>query len=766
MDAKPKCYITYCHEDISVEKMTVIVNWMTELCDHRIDFRFDNNVKYDFSFEAFEEEIYSVDAIIIFFTPKYRERCLDDADTGVAREYRKILSVFEDNKRLQQDKCDTFIKDRKIIYSVLYKGEPRRSITCEFLNYRYLDMSEAAKFREDKNHSLVLTEGFVSLYADKIQEFFEDVVTSRVEKTKSFAVDYEKMFKHLFLDTKGEHISLPNEIFVETDAYKNIVKQQKYLIIGRKGSGKTTVKNTISTIAGEQYKGIISIIADQFSTDETYQVLFKNEKISSDIDNYFSKSESYRIIWSAFINIYCIYIVYKEYLTHSLSKREQLSHIMSQEQTILGIFESKKRVEELDDETVTNTIYFHVLTNLERYIDHIVEKSRDEIQFFQTDIKSRFTSDSYLKFLIGQEAYDDFYYITKLCNKKILVTLDGFDTKFELFKKTTLKIQNEEERNRRIEFENLWLMIFFETLIDLKFNSKLKNIADLCLTVPVDRIVTIKDHNRDFFKYHSNTIALSWSSSDLHKLIVYRLRYMNSLNKIDENIKVDDVMEKLYSGIPKVIQMDRNGYFQMPLFLYVLRKSFWRPRDVIRYYGCIMTLRQNQKELNNISMKRVIKDESLRIIQDEFFGEFTNLYTNLKEIVNLFMSKKQILTYDELYAILKNKDFVIDENIIEKDFVKKVQILYVIGFLGINPPKNIIESQCLFGEYAFVFTEGTSILRILRQEQKCQCRYVIHPIFVEYLFLNVDYNTLVCNYTWEYVNNINCGAVDYILFEE
>ena len=58
------------------------------------------------------------------------------------------------------------------------------------------------------------------------------------------------------------------------------------------------------------------------------------------------------------------------------------------------------------------------------------------------------------------------------------------------------------------------------------------------------------------------------------------------------------------------------------------------------------------------------------------------------------------------------------------------------------------------------------MLRILKSEIRNQCKFVIHPIFTEYLFLNVDYDNLVCNYTWEYVNNIDCNNIDYTLYED
>lgn len=771
MSKKPKCYITYCQEDIDVSQMEIIVKWMRDLCNQKIEFLFDKDVKYAESFDEFEKQIFEVDSILIFFSPGYKARCLNEIDTGVSREYRKLLYILELNKELQQNESGLFIKQRRIIYSILYKGKKETSITQEFLNYRYLDMSNISKFCEDKSRSLRLSYDFMNLFSKNVNEILKEIITAYIEKTEGYICDYENMLKDLFINTKSEHIHLPDELFIETDAYKSIVKQQKYLIVGRKGSGKTTVKNTISRITGNKYKGIISIIADQFSIDETYQLLFINNKVSSDIENNLSKIDTYRIIWNAFINIYCMFVVYKEYLNNKLSHPEQMNRITSLEKTIIGIFKTKDRITELEDEEITKTIYVYVLTNIERYIDFIVEDSRNHMQYYQTDIKSFYTSDHYLKFLIGNAAFHDFYHILKFCNKKIFITLDGFDVKFELFKRTTVKINNVEEMKRRTEFENLWLMVFIETLIDLKSNSKLKQIIDLCLTLPVDRIEAIKNNNRDFYKYHAYTIALCWNSNDLMKLIVLRLKHLNSLEITDAEIgdkdmEIDYIMEKIYPNIPLTIQLERNGYLNMPLFLYILRKSFWRPRDIIRYYGCILTLNQNQKNLNNISIKRAIKDEALRIIQDEFFGEFTNLYTNLKEVVNLFNSQKQILSYDELYDILKNEDFIIDGNIIESDFNKKIKILYVIGFLGINPPKSFIDSQYLYDEYAFVFTEGTSLLRILKSEIKCQCNFVIHPIFTEYLFLKVDYNNLICNYTWEYVNNINCNNIDYVMFED
>lgn len=770
MDRRPKCYIMYCQVDIDINMMACIVKWMREICHNKIEFLFDGDVKYGESYEIFEKAIYCVDSIMIFFTPEYKKRCLDEDKTGVSSEYRKLLCLLEEDKQRQRKEYDSYIRKRTMIYPILFKGEKKSSITEEFINLRYLDMSNISKFSEEKDGHVMLSPNFISNYRYEVLDILREITTSYIEKTDRYRTNYDSMLKNLFITTKGEHIELPRGLFIKTEAYNKIVKQQKYLIIGRKGSGKTTVKNTIVDITGDRYKGIISIIADQFSIDQTYELLFNNNKINSDMNNCLSQIDTYKILWNAFIILYCILVVYKEYLNNNLSCNDQLEHIESIERTLLEIFGNKKNILDLKDEDATNTIYFHVLSNLENYIEHIIKRSRNDIKFYKTDIKLWYSKDGFLKYLIGDDTFRDFYCILGYCQRKIFITLDGFDTNFEIFKKTTLQIDNEFEKRRRIQFENLWLTVFVESLLELKTTPKLNRIIDLCLTLPVDRIETIKNINRDFYKYHAYTVALSWNSKDLINLIIRRLEYLNSMKLSgSDSINVDDlndIMRNYYPAIPELIQLDRSGFVNMPLFLYILRKSFWRPRDIIRYYGCILSLSISQKKLDDVSIKRAIKDEALRIIQDEFFGEFSSIYTNLKIIVNLFDSRNQILSFGELYDILKNNDIIIDGSVCESDFVKKLRILYLIGFLGVKLSSDFKETQYLYDEYAFVFTEGTSLLRILESEKKYQCEFVIHPIFTEYLFLQVDYDTIICNYTWEYVKNINCNNIDYVMFEE
>lgn len=64
---KPMCYISYCHEDIPPKRMEIIIKWLQKICEDKITFLCDWNVKFSETFADFEKKIYSADSILIFF---------------------------------------------------------------------------------------------------------------------------------------------------------------------------------------------------------------------------------------------------------------------------------------------------------------------------------------------------------------------------------------------------------------------------------------------------------------------------------------------------------------------------------------------------------------------------------------------------------------------------------------------------------------------------------------------------------------------------
>src|SRR6267378_6507711 len=78
----------------------------------------------------------------------------------------------------------------------------------------------------------------------------------------------------------------------------------------------------------------------------------------------------------------------------------------------------------------------------------------------------------------------------------------------------------------------------------------------------------------------------------------------------------------------------------------------------------------------------------------------------------------------------------------------KLTFLYQIGFLGIEASPEQVEHYTLLTEHAFYFNEGATLIMRAGSERFKGCRFLIHPIFTEYLGLVPSANTLILNPTW------------------
>lgn len=54
----------------------------------------------------------------------------------------------------------------------------------------------------------------------------------------------------------------------------------------------------------------------------------------------------------------------------------------------------------------------------------------------------------------------------------------------------------------------------------------------------------------------------------------------------------------------------------------------------------------------------------------------------------------------------------------------------------------------------FIFSEGATFINRLTTERAQDIKYIIHPLFKEYLNLYNNTNSLVCHYSWEYLKEL------------
>src|SRR5262245_60500159 len=94
-------------------------------------------------------------------------------------------------------------------------------------------------------------------------------------------------------------------------------------------------------------------------------------------------------------------------------------------------------------------------------------------------------------------------------------------------------------------------------------------------------------------------------------------------------------------GIPRVLSFTFNGQpVRISLFFYLLRHTFWRPRDMLYYLAKIITtydsMRGAKKVLSAELLKRIVASTTYDVIRGEFIREFNSMCPNIEAIIKQF----------------------------------------------------------------------------------------------------------------------------------
>lgn len=402
------------------------------------------------------------------------------------------------------------------------------------------------------------------------------------------------------------------------------------------------------------------------------------------------------------------------------------------------------------------------------FINLCIQKARPDEDVFFSDITARFDLKQFLINSLSEEVVTAFNEIISVCRRRILVALDGFDTAFDEFRQISIQHYSSsnllEERSRlEIEWVRTLLHLVMEIKHDYRGTNPFYNLLDFCLTIPKDRFLEIMERERDSYIYHSRYIELNWSGLELAILLRRRLEVLTSY-KTNEKLNVEErlsqVIEKKYPNIPKESYVSVGGKtYRMPLFLYVLRHTFWRPRDILFYYARILAvardMHKRNHEMTGDVVRRIVKDTTIHVINSEFINEFKSTLINIKEIIDTFIGYKQILSYNELQDALSKIHFKFSHKPEEvKDFKSKVIFLYEIGFLGFEVNEEMKNRYSIECKQAFYFNEGEIPLRIINTPHFDKCSFVIHPIFCEYLQLDISKQDVTLYFNWEYLHKM------------
>lgn len=746
-----RCYFAYTWRDEDI-KISIFLQYLKEKIEDytegeisviydKKDFKFGDN------FENKEKLIYESDCIVIFFSSKYKERVETQTDkNGVCREYKKILKVKE--------------IERAGIIPVIIDGDENSAVTNEFKKNVAAKIDISDIFKKDKN----IKKKYEAIVEKLLRRIIRETKLAN-KKKKNLPGSKESMMEELFGESKARpNKKIPSECMYETDAYRGVMSQTTRYIIGRKGSGKTTFFDLLENFDVDEFEKRFKVLkplkAEEINLEHVYAVLTSYKEDLT----IFPIEKRLQLFWEIYTYIYAVFVVCLEEESFNIDVDDERYPVFEE----AGIFlRDKLRIEKLAQDNCSEAIFTSAIETYGEFFGvQIVEDA--QLESFLASLVANFHIDNVMKKYFGAVRYEKIRKAIVKCKKNILIALDGFDTLSDKFRSDTIHIylnsddkKKQEIGRKRLKFEGLFFRSMFNVFEKLYGINRgiMKNVS-FCIIVPQDKIDQVKKYDRDFTKY--NFASLSWDAIDLLKMLVIRLEYIFGI-KDRENYDVCErfeyIMKKHFESIPLELEVKPGAReCKMDLFLYILRLSFWRPRDIIKNFYQIYTVYKNNEKKGAVvetnTLKDVLYNRANEIIEEDFYYEYRTVITNISEIMDAFKGKNIVLEMDEIYAILDKQTF---ETAMLRDFKNpksKFMLLYELGAVGFYCDQKVQNSENVRCKYCFNYNEGLEPLNLLNSDkifEKGCIKAVINPIFVRKLSLKYNTRDIIENYSWDYL---------------
>lgn len=765
--SKITCFLSYCHQDVDRVILDYLKVTLEENSNQEYEILLDAELHYGSSLTEFMALLEKVHAVIILMTPAYKARLLNRGG-GVYEEYTRIILRYLELKEIQEreDKKIREIPGYFELIPVLLSGTHTTSVPEEIVDLKYLDLSHF-HVRRGKTGNFVIPNPMRNKYLPEIQKIAANLQFIATMKNPSFKELHDEYFDRLFLERKADwmnprdvHHDYPEYLFVKTHAYRKILEQSVYFLIGRKGSGKSTITSLLAVVKDKTFEGVVPIVADDFDLELAY-ALFSWDKVQSDTRTFVNRLKCFEFVWEAFI-----YICIMEILVRK-SQDAKLTKYQSQYMDSVREFVHKLGTQPGRDNLSTSAVpvFFTFCWNgIVRFIDDCINSARSDEQYFYSDIQLRFDRKRFFVFLFGTQILEDLERIAKYYRKSFLITLDGFDEAYEGFRRISLINYDQNEMKNRAEFEIDWLRALLHFVLDVKqFNHLTPRVfgsMEFCIAVPDNRFYEVFRMERDSYRYIDRYRSLDWSGIELAILLRKRLEELCKTSTDKQKRPSDrltSILRQRYPHIPIDITFSYNGReYTMPLFFYVLRHTFWRPREILMYYSRIIaaaeSLRRRRQTISVEVIRRLIQEMTREVILSEFFSEFQYTFINIADIIAHFAKKDLFLPYDDVARIVNPIDFrSVSGSLEPKDVDEKIQLLYRIGFLGVLVTQELQDRFNIRNKHAFYFNEGLFVMRGVGERMFDGYTFIIHPIFTEFLHLNTSNNEFVLELTWEYL---------------
>lgn len=769
MNNKPTCFVSYCREGMDADSVYYLVQQLRDASGGQIEFLFDEYLKPGSDLPEFMDAVKSANGIIILLTPQYKRK-VEERAGGVYTEYSAIMERYQNEVNTANRKVVKNKSSQRVISSpfclvpVIFSATFSNSCPKEISGKICMDFSDYRAHRR-KNGNLYVTGEVNRKYRTKIEEIAAAISAHYVESTEEFRISFDEILEKFFKTTKDEQNQgnprlskvLLNS-FVKTHSFKRVQSQTSYLLIGRKGSGKSTITDRLAKANEKKYKKHIDINVNDFDLEFIYT--FINDTRNKDEQSAtINQISTFEVSWQIFLYACCIDAVIAEYQARKLSK-EQSKDIRPLINFLSEIVGENITEAELKHKALYRWCYVKIFEAK----DQVIEEARSDLADFSYDITVKLEPEPLIERVVGHDVIQAFERILRSCKRRFLVSMDGFDTAFDEFRLGGKYVGTRgNESLARVQFELDWLRGFLHVMEYMKSSQNkfpLASLVDFCTMIPKDRFLEIKGNERDAYLYISKHHDIRWSGMELAIMLRKRLELLGDYETPKEkrpHERLADVLEHYFPFIPKETSITVSGRdYDLPIYIAVLRHTFWRPREILIYFAKIISVvrdfRKRKMEITDFTVSKCISDTTREIISTEFINEFQRHCTNLPDILAIFRGAKQILTIDDLKKTLSDCKFeFIDKREDVYSFDEQVEFLYEIGFLGFRASASLINRLKLLHSDIFWFTIDGGAFKTIMLEEYAGCKAIIHPVFCEYLDLDTSSQDLTLNFDWGYL---------------
>jgi hypothetical protein len=746
MARRLKVFVSYSRHENETDRVSAICEWLRDLGDGDIDFIMDRSLRAGDSLEDFERSAGSYRAALIIGTRKYREKVLA-GDCGVAREHAILMKAYESNS------LSLFTVVTESRFDLVFPDDMKHVIATDLSGLLF-----DSEHRVISNHSR-------AIFKPQAMALVTDLLACRRQTTYSRS-SVATIRQKLFFENKQEVISpdLDNEIlkkiFIKTSYYNAVINKASYVLIGRKGSGKSFLTDYFSRFPIDNNTIPVLIHFREFKLSNVY-LMGTTSSLAQDAGGVLSEAELFECAWCLVFTMASLLQTFIEVKEHRLEY--DLHRI--------------RRIEELADQSGCVDIDF--LTgkrsiSIQRLMDWSTEKVFDFVSQgidglsgdyakAISSIQSLTSPKVVVTSVIGIGVLNQFSEVCRVLAPTFLIAIDGFDSKFDNFRRETNSVAyKHDDRARRVSFEVNWLKGLLEatqTVINPPIGQRLvsQNASyRLLVTLPRDRFVEVQASDRDAFRFRHKYVEIRWSGPELMNLIRKRLEayYNRSCKPGEVNAKLAEAMEWI-CNISDNIRFQYNGkLIDIDVFSYFLGHSFWRPRDLLYHVSLLIEIGQQYRKIGRRitveKIREIARLGSLDIINQEFIGEFESIFPSIREFMARFYEQPIEMTYDRLFSIVQAADVRLSSGEY-LETLEKVDFLYEIGFLGIVVDDPRRRGVGFRRREAFSFSDSVDGYRLLSSESKVRAKWVIHPIFSEYLQLDTADAPFLLSYDADYL---------------